>query len=271
LATRCARRARGARGRGSGAGEDGKRGGPAGGKLAGGLVVGAVDFIEHEEGEAARAHLEKRLDQGGVERRRAGAEPVAQGAPGFEHKAGGAQAGHVLPDRHALTPSLAARAEPDTQPGSRARSSLRMRYSAFGMEDGRKGARRWRGGGGGCDEEKGRGRTIEIKNLSRTLAQMSFAEMRQSLERDAAPPAGVERRVAGVVARCPGRLGCRACVCAGGRSRDGSWVHAYLHRKEGDPGNAGYWYARAGRPMPARSVTLGAEWAAMARELVARG
>ena len=30
--------------------------------------------------------------------------------------------------------------------------------------------------------------------------------------------------------------------------RDGSWVHAYLHRKEGDQGNAAYWYGRAGKP-----------------------
>ncbi|MEX0273792.1 MAG: hypothetical protein AB3N16_05385 [Flavobacteriaceae bacterium] len=27
----------------------------------------------------------------------------------------------------------------------------------------------------------------------------------------------------------------------------GSWIHAYLHRKEGDDWNAGYWYRRAGR------------------------
>lgn len=54
------------------------------------------------------------------------------------------------------------------------------------------------------------------------------------------------------------------------KSRDGSWVHAYLHRKEGDEGNAGYWYARAGRPMPGRGVTLETEWAAIARELLTR-
>ena len=50
----------------------------------------------------------------------------------------------------------------------------------------------------------------------------------------------------------------------------GAWVHAYLHRKEGDLGNAGYWYARAGRKMPASSVTLETEWAAIAQELLAR-
>ena len=30
---------------------------------------------------------------------------------------------------------------------------------------------------------------------------------------------------------------------------DGSWVHAYLHRKEGDQANAAYWYRRAGKPV----------------------
>ena len=32
-----------------------------------------------------------------------------------------------------------------------------------------------------------------------------------------------------------------------GDSPDAAWVHAYLHRKEGDISNARYWYARAGR------------------------
>ena len=63
----------------------------------------------------------------------------------------------------------------------------------------------------------------------------------------------------------------RAHACAQAQEdRDGAWVHAYLHRKEGDVGNAGYWYSRAGRKMPAQSVTLEAEWEAIARELVGR-
>lgn len=31
-------------------------------------------------------------------------------------------------------------------------------------------------------------------------------------------------------------------------TKDGSRIHAYLHRKEGDDWNAGYWYRRAGEP-----------------------
>ena len=37
-----------------------------------------------------------------------------------------------------------------------------------------------------------------------------------------------------------------------------AWIHAYLHRKEGDVGNADYWYHRAGRKRPA--VSLDEEW-----------
>jgi hypothetical protein len=48
----------------------------------------------------------------------------------------------------------------------------------------------------------------------------------------------------------------------------GSWVHAYLHRKEGDASNAGYWYRRAGQPHA--KTTLEAEWEAIARALLAR-
>ena len=37
-----------------------------------------------------------------------------------------------------------------------------------------------------------------------------------------------------------------------------AWIHAYLHRKEGDTGNADYWYRRAGKTRP--SVPLEKEW-----------
>jgi hypothetical protein len=41
-------------------------------------------------------------------------------------------------------------------------------------------------------------------------------------------------------------------------SADAAWVHAYLHRVEGDLGNAGYWYRRAGKP--AAGDSLDGEW-----------
>jgi hypothetical protein len=50
--------------------------------------------------------------------------------------------------------------------------------------------------------------------------------------------------------------------------RDGDWVHAYLHREEGDAANARYWYTRAGRTMPA--IPLATEWEGIAAELLAR-
>ena len=34
----------------------------------------------------------------------------------------------------------------------------------------------------------------------------------------------------------------------------GNWIHAYLHRKEGDEWNAGYWYQRAGRAFPKKTL-----------------
>ncbi len=45
-----------------------------------------------------------------------------------------------------------------------------------------------------------------------------------------------------------------------------SWIHAYLHRKEGDESNARYWYSRAGKKFP--SVTLHEEWRAIASTLL---
>lgn len=40
---------------------------------------------------------------------------------------------------------------------------------------------------------------------------------------------------------------------------DGYWIHAYLHRVEGDEWNAGYWYDRSGRKIP-KDLSLEEEW-----------
>ena len=48
---------------------------------------------------------------------------------------------------------------------------------------------------------------------------------------------------------------------------DGAWIHAYLHRKEGDVANAGYWYRRAGRSHCRES--LDSEWASIVTAMLA--
>ena len=40
--------------------------------------------------------------------------------------------------------------------------------------------------------------------------------------------------------------------------KNAAWIHAYLHRKEGDICNADYWYTKANRKRP--SLTLQQEW-----------
>jgi hypothetical protein len=49
-------------------------------------------------------------------------------------------------------------------------------------------------------------------------------------------------------------------------SAEAAWIHAYLHRKEGDLQNAQYWYRRAGRP--AASGPLPDEWRVIAQTLL---
>jgi hypothetical protein len=49
-------------------------------------------------------------------------------------------------------------------------------------------------------------------------------------------------------------------------SAEGSWVHAYLHRVEGDLPNAGYWYRAAGKPV--ETGALDAEWNAIVTSLL---
>jgi hypothetical protein len=48
-----------------------------------------------------------------------------------------------------------------------------------------------------------------------------------------------------------------------------AWVHAYLHRVEGDLGNAGYWYRQAGQPVAKDS--LEAEWERIVSALLVGG
>jgi hypothetical protein len=42
------------------------------------------------------------------------------------------------------------------------------------------------------------------------------------------------------------------------KDKESAWVHAYLHRKEGDIWNADYWYSKAQQIRP--NISLQEEW-----------
>jgi hypothetical protein len=97
---------------------------------------------------------------------------------------------------------------------------------------------------------------------------VNLDEFRKSLAASE-PPAGLTHALAGLWWDAKGDWA-RAHESAQHDSGEaGSWVHAYLHRKEGDLGNAGYWYGRAGRPV-CREV-LEAEWSGIVKALLRRG
>jgi hypothetical protein len=56
-------------------------------------------------------------------------------------------------------------------------------------------------------------------------------------------------------------------IAQGIDDKSGAWVHAYLHRKEGDGSNAAYWYRRAGQPVAADRFEE--EWARIVSALLA--
>jgi hypothetical protein len=97
---------------------------------------------------------------------------------------------------------------------------------------------------------------------------MSFKEFAASVERDAQPPAGLNGALQALWHDARGDWATAHRLAQEDGSDRGAWVHAYLHRKEGDAENATYWYVRAGRSRPADDVTLPGEWEQIARELL---
>lgn len=94
---------------------------------------------------------------------------------------------------------------------------------------------------------------------------MSFEEFRDSIAAGT-PPAEGGRALLALWHDARGEWGQAHELAQAAGGRAGDWVHAYLHRKEGDGMNAGYWYARAGQA--AATGGLPAEWEAISRALL---
>lgn len=96
---------------------------------------------------------------------------------------------------------------------------------------------------------------------------MTLHELRASLQQDA-PPAGSPPLLAALWHDAKGDWNEAHRIAQDVEDENGAWMHAYLHRKEGDESNAGYWYRRAGRPHA--RTTLQEEWEEIATALLER-
>jgi len=94
---------------------------------------------------------------------------------------------------------------------------------------------------------------------------MDLDELKMTLS-GAAPPPGLSDLLRALWLDMKGDFDGAHAIAQDIDTADGARVHAYLHRKEGDLGNAGYWYRRAG--CRAETGSLSAEWEALVRHLL---
>ncbi|MEM8897861.1 MAG: hypothetical protein AAGC85_07140 [Bacteroidota bacterium] len=94
---------------------------------------------------------------------------------------------------------------------------------------------------------------------------MTFDEFTQSISQDS-PPANLSLALQALWYAYKGDWD-KAHDLADSRDENGgAWVHAYLHREEGDQWNAEYWYRRARKPVFKGS--LEEEWAYITKALI---
>jgi len=96
---------------------------------------------------------------------------------------------------------------------------------------------------------------------------MTLEQFQQSLSAGV-PPADLTPALAGLWWDAKGDWNRAHSSAMLDKTVDGSWVHAYLHRKEGDRENAAGWYRRAEKPFC--EASLQEEWLGIATELLTR-
>lgn len=86
---------------------------------------------------------------------------------------------------------------------------------------------------------------------------MTFLDFEKSLQSQK-PPANISPNLVALWYDGKGNWNKAHDLADGNPYPEADWVHAYLHRKEGDEWNANYWYRRAGKTMP--NLSLADEW-----------
>ncbi len=96
---------------------------------------------------------------------------------------------------------------------------------------------------------------------------MTFDDFKATLSA-AVPPRGLAPALVALWHDAKGDWEAAHRVAQDVEDESGAWVHAYLHRKEGDASNAAYWYRRARQPVA--GATLEDEWKAITTALLSR-
>ena len=94
---------------------------------------------------------------------------------------------------------------------------------------------------------------------------MTFQQFQQSLSQSLPPP-GISKHLESLWYAGKGDWEQSHNIIQDINDNNASWIHAYLHRKEGDIWNADYWYRSAGKKRP--SVSLEQEWEAIVKQLL---
>ncbi len=96
---------------------------------------------------------------------------------------------------------------------------------------------------------------------------MTLESFKQSVATDAAPPEGLSDVLRALWCIRNDRWEEAHDLVQDLPTTMGSWIHAHLHLIEGDLGNAGYWYHRAGKPVGGRD-RIDEEWEIIAAEAI---
>jgi len=85
---------------------------------------------------------------------------------------------------------------------------------------------------------------------------MTFEEYCKNVESSDEPPADLPETLQALWYAKKGEWEKAHTLAQNISSEDGSWIHANLHREEGDLGNARHWYGRAIRPVSTLSIEV---------------
>lgn len=113
---------------------------------------------------------------------------------------------------------------------------------------------------------KGKPWLFSIEGKKRIAWDMNFEDFVSSLRDREQPPEGLSIPLQALWYERKGNWEKAHQLAQSASDAEAAWVHAYLHRREGDEGNATYWYLRAGKGRSHQP--LDQEWEEIARVLL---